>query len=1095
MRLLLFTVFSFLLVQNLCSQVELPKIDYEEVSAKAEKFVESGEYQKVIDELNKINPNDSVYADALLSKSFYALQLKDYSLAMEFAKEGIALPFGENKEAFYQNFGVALINTKSYAEAINHFNSALQEFPKNYKLWYNLGVAYEYSGDINNAVQTYEECVFLNPLYKKPFSQLGGLCARNGLVSQALMCYNLYLLVNPEGSFSSLKYINNFAAAPTEIENQLEGGISNIDHEFEELDLILSSGIALNNDYETGNKIEIALVKQNHALLNQINEVTVENGFWGDKVIPLFKWINENDYFDLFTYTINYDIQNEKFKTVIEKNEDEIVDFYGAFKKKWIELNRKYPVENEKNKTPLNGYFEDYFQGTGTIENNKLIGPWTFYNEDGSLKSKGGFNSSGKRIKQWTWYNLNGGINETTTYANGIIEGPNTGFYPNGNQKFKANYKNDELDGPYSYYNSKGAQTQSKYFKNGVLDGLYESYFPVGSKIIEYQIPYSDGNIDGSVTQYFITGDTLMHVNFKAGKRHGLETTYFVIGNKSSTSNYMNGELNGAYKVFYPNGKTKSEGNTLNGYYDGPYTEYYSNGNIKSTYTYNEGVINGLYKVYDRDGKLHYEYEYRKDEVIAYTFFDKKGNVTKEARKKGGEFFYEEYSPIGIKTTEGLYDIKGGKIGDWKYYSKNGILTASCTYKDNLLDGEYTTYHDSGELLSISHYSKNVIDGYYKEFYPNGQLYMQGWYKNGKEFGEWRFYYKDGTIYSKNFYHKGQLHGNQVYFGVEGKLSSTNTYRFGELLKQTYLKSNGQVLQEIDHSSFQADTTLVFHYENKEPQIKATYSYGVQNGPFIYMDFYGNVLQQGNYLNGEKHGEWTTFHENGQVLNKTTYIGGKEHGDYKQYFEDGILKEEGKYNLGELIGEWKTFDNKGSLSYTNNYSTGVLHGRREFYDGPDNLELIRHYDYERVIGYSYLNSDGVEIPMIPLKNETGNVTSYFQNGKISREMSYKNGVFNGKYFDYYPTGQMESDINYKYGKYHGKRTQFFENGNVELEEFYLMDDLHGPYRAYYQNGKLKEEGNYKNGSKTGVWRYYDNSEKKSKEETYFNGSVVTSKQF
>ncbi|NKI33142.1 hypothetical protein [Croceivirga thetidis] len=1095
MRLLLFTILSFLFVQNLRSQEELPKIDYKEVSAKAEKFVESGEYQKVIDELNKINPNDSIYADALLSKSFYALQLKDYPLAMQYAEEGLALPFGENKEAFYQNYGVALINNESYEEAISSFNSALLEFPKNYKLRYNLGVAHEYSGDIKNAVLAYEESIFLNPLYKKPYSQLGGLCAKNGLVSQALLCYNMYLLVSPEGSFSSLKYINDFASAPTEIENKLEGGISNIDGEFEELDLILSSGLALNNDYETGNKIEIALVKQNHALLNQISEVTVENGFWGDKVIPLFKWINDNGYFDLFTYTINYDIQNEKFKAIIEKNEEEIVEFYNAFKKKWIELNQDYLNKTGNNKIIVNGYFDEYFQGIGKLENEKLVGQWEFYNENGSVKSKGEFDSSGQRINNWTWFNADGSINETSTYVNGNLEGPNKGYYPNGKPMFEATYQDDDLNGHYSYFNNKGAQTQSKYFKNGVLDGMYESYFPVGSKIKEYQIPYSDGKIEGEVTQYFITGDTLLNVNFKAGKRHGIETSYFITGNKSGISKYSEGELNGPYLVYYPNGQIKSEGNTKSDYYEGPYTEYYSNGNLKSSYNYDEGVINGLYKVYDRDGKLHYEYEYRKNEVIAYTFFDKDGNIIKEARKKGGEFFYEEYSPFGVKMTEGLYDIKGGKIGEWKYYSNNGVLSATCTYKDNLLDGKYTSYHSSGELLSISHYSENVIDGYYKEFYPNGQLYMQGWYKNGKEFGEWRFYYKDGTMYSKNFYHKGQLHGNQVYFGVEGQPSSTNTYRFGELIKQVYFKSNGQVLQEIDHNAFPADTTLVFYYENKEPQIRTTYSYGVQNGPFMYLDFYGNTLQKGNYLNGEKHGEWITFHENGQVLNKTNYLNGKEHGDYERFNDDGILQEEGIYNLGELSGEWKTYDKKGRLSYTNNYSMGLLHGTRKFYDGPDNLELIRHYEYDRVIGYSYLDSNGTEIAMVPLKNETGNVTSYFQNGKISREMTYKNGVFDGKYLDYYPTGQMESDINYKYGKYHGKRTQFFENGNLELEEVYLMDDLHGPYKAYYQNGKLKEEGNYKNGSKTGVWRYYDESEKKSKEETYFNGAVVTSKQF
>jgi antitoxin component YwqK of YwqJK toxin-antitoxin module len=163
------------------------------------------------------------------------------------------------------------------------------------------------------------------------------------------------------------------------------------------------------------------------------------------------------------------------------------------------------------------------------------------------------------------------------------------------------------------------------------------------------------------------------------------------------------------------------------------------------------------------------------------------------------------------------------------------------------------------------------------------------------------------------------------------------------------------------------------------------------------------------------------------------------------------------------------------------------------------------------------------------KSKEGLNKEYFEDGKIHREYTIRNGKCDGYYKSWYKSGQIESICKYKNGNpvdscfdyfesgkiltveiyRDGEKEQlirFHENGQLREKEEYdntkptdkyfeklsgdklvsyypdgsisstvkIMDGkLEGPATFYYKNGKAKLVGQYKSGQKDGVWQKLD----------------------
>jgi antitoxin component YwqK of YwqJK toxin-antitoxin module/tetratricopeptide (TPR) repeat protein len=1086
-----------LLVAALCSyltvnsQEKISFVDYETVAKNTAEKASKEDYTGALEELNRINKNDSTYCSVLTSKSYYKIVLEKYDDAIALTDEGLALSCdSESMLFFYINKGVSLVETERYDEAIKVYDKALEDFPRNPRIWYNKGLAYERVDDISAAVKAYQQAIIYNPIHRNAHLQLGNICYRQQLISQALMCYNMSLMIEPESErgFALLKYMNGIVSSKNENEPITDLVISEDDELFEDIDLIINNRVVLDSDYETDSKIEIPLVKQNHALLQQLKNIEGNDGFWSTYYIPFYKWIVKTNNFNDFTYTINYANKNEDYKKIVARNKDEVDEFISAY------VTQLYEIFSDNPKRVSSHNYEDgVLQAEGLFKNNTLNGDWTFYDGNGRKISEGFYSKKGEKENKWTWYHDNGNIKEIAIYKGGKTTGENKLYYHNGKPYIMTISKNGEFDGEYKYYLKQGGLKQKKIFKDGKLNGKYLAYFDVGEQLVEFDIDYKNDEVQGDALEYYANGKTFSVISFKNGMRNGNEIQYYRNGQISTQSAYKDNKLDGPYASFYSNGNKKSIGQSSEGYYDGPWKTYFKDGTLGNDYNYKSGDLDGDYKNYDTDGLITSEFQYRRGQIISYTFYDKLGKVLSENRKKGGEFFYEAYHPNGNKSGEGLYDLEGGKVGEWKFYNINEVLVEEGNYNEGKPLGEEKTYYKSGELESITTHDNNEDKSYYQYFLMNGQLKTQGWFKEGSKHGEWHYYYNDGTIEAINFFHKGDVFGTQYYYNVDGTMDNQIDYTFDLLISERRYNNKGEIYNTYDYRPSTASYKIESTYQNGNKKSETNYINGEKHGPYKYYSFYGNVTVDGTYHNNEMSGNWKWYYKNGELKSEDSYVNGQQDGVSKSYYKSGQLEDDYLFDEGERIGTWLSYYDNGQIYTSTAYAEDENHGRKEFYSPDGKLQIVRIYDHGTLVGYTYLGTDGKEIEMIPLKNESGKLDGFFDNGKPSRTMEFVNGVIDGEYKAYLYDGTLENHTAYSKGEYNGLDIDYFDNGKIKLKENMLYGDRHGLSERFYPNGNINERINYLNNEKHGEATFYDENGKLVLTEYYTNGDIYESK--
>lgn len=1072
------------------AQEKLTLAEGQEVMKLAAEAGSKGNYEQSLEILERIHPKDSSYCSSLVPKSYYLLNAGRFEEAVEVTNQGISRDCGTLSLSFFINKVVAFMNSGELDKGLIAVNEGLEAYPRNFQLWYNKGLLLEKADKISEAVAAYQQSILLNPSYAYSHLRLGNISYKQQLTAQAMMALNMYLILDPDGkdtfgvlnSFNDLVRTKNTSIPVTGLE------ISGDDASFEQLNLLLDNRLAFNEQYKVNSKVTIPLTKQNHLMLEQLASYKDGSGFWAKVYIPLYQWVWKNDHFENFTNVVSFSIENEDYKKIVRKDIEALKSFRISLLSQYSNLLEEpsYRVLEGDNGLTFK-YLDLRLDGIGKAKGKALVGDWKFYNGEGILSGEGVFDSEGKRTGHWKWYNDFDGIKETAEYKNGSLEGLNKGYFNNGRLRYVATYANDKLNGEHLVYNKNGALLEKKFFKNGALEGEYRSNFPVGEVLKEFDIVYRNGLIEDKAFEYYANGKVFSEMQFKGGKKNGIEKRFSRDGALTSEIKFEDNEAAGPFVSYFPNGNIYERSTYEKGLFEGVYEIYYENGNLKSTGELKEGLYQGTVKYFDRDGKLHYEYDYRNGDIIGYRYFDKQGELLASGKRRGGEFYYKGFSPYGQVIAEGLYDTKGGKKGAWNFYSENGVLTRKGDYSDDAANGIYTQYYETGEKFSESTYQQDTLNGYYRTFFPDGKMKSQGWYVNGAEEGEWRHYYPNGTVKIKNFFHKGKFHGLQEFFGTDGKLTSTLLYEFGDVLLEQFYDPKGELFEELDRSKT-GKVVLEAHHFSGAVSHRTTYVNGVKHGPFIEYDHEGKKVEEGNFLNGEQEGSWISYYPNGNKKMQANLSRGELHGEMLRYYEDGTVEVNHFYEFGNYTGQARSFHENGELAVLTRYIAGEENDRKEFFDPEGRLELVRFYTHGRLMGYSYLDKNSKEIPMIPLENETGIIKSYYDNGKVSREMEYVSGEVKGAYKSYYYTGQLKYETFYEAGEYHGKTMEYFPSGKVKSERNYINGELHGPSRDYYENGQLKQETTYIYDLKHGPAKSFSEKGALLKEEHYFNNN-------
>jgi antitoxin component YwqK of YwqJK toxin-antitoxin module len=286
-----------------------------------------------------------------------------------------------------------------------------------------------------------------------------------------------------------------------------------------------------------------------------------------------------------------------------------------------------------------------------------------------------------------------------------------------------------------------------------------------------------------------------------------------------------------------------------------------------------------------------------------------------------------------------------------------------------------------------------------------------------------QIFYKSGQLKEEYTLQYGTLNGEKITY-YEDK-----NYKIGQDTKPikeitTYLNGSKTGI----HKEYELNQNLVLEEDLKD---------GIKNGKYKKC-VNGKVIEEGNYVNNEKEGEWTIQNSSEKITQN--YSKGKLNGASKKYNND-VLVETGQFMNGLMTGVWKFY-----------YLNGKIKGEGSFTNGD---------------GGNSGKASG-----IPKNGREGSWILYHENGNKQQVCSYEKGGVQGSFFKYHANGKISHNLTYKNDTLNGDCFTFFESGVLECSEFYINGKRSGEFTRYYETGEISEQGIYVDGKFEGTYMYH-----------------------
>tara|TARA_R110002050_G_scaffold300786_1_gene472709 strand:- start:48291 stop:51482 length:3192 start_codon:yes stop_codon:yes gene_type:complete len=1051
-----------------------------------DKAYEDEDYEAALKQFNKVHPGDTNYHSARyeIALTYYAME--EYDKTIGIATEEIELG-GLNTAEFYNLLGTTYDKMSDNEKALETYTMGIKKYPAYYRYLYNRALTYEKMEKYDQMVADLKSALKLNPFHANSHYMLAKLAKEEGQYTMAMLSYNTYLLIKPKDNLSFLSEYNEFLKGDYVAEPK---GIKLSDEDYSDIDEMIIAQIALSKKYKVPNKIQLAIVKQNYLMVQQLQQRTLGKGFWDTFYVPFYVEIMNDGQFDAYLYFSLQSTTNKSIIATIKKNIKSMQAFPQYAGTAWQQMHSDFEEEYAGKKQMVHYYWSKRakLQGKGVIVENEPVGIFHYYYNVGALSAKGNYSEDGERTGVWEYYYISGATKEKEVYDDGDLDGNDSSFFENGVPKSITIYSEGKATGKSTTYNNTGIVANIATYEEGKLNGETRYFYDIGA--IQYIVNYTDEVLTGDFKEFYPNGKLSQKAQFEAGKRTGLAVEYYNTGQKSDELNYVDGTLEGKRLAWYPDGTLKREQEYKDGVAVNSYKEYNQNGSLKSEKNLDEnGKRNGEYKEYDLQGNLNLVLYYKKGDLVAYKVYHRDGSLIKEAKKKGGEFLFENfYSDGTIKAVGNYLPGEVGQNGLWKFYTSNGVLSSTSNYAEGSLNGTTTSYYDSGQKKSVTNYKDGKSNGYYVSYFQHGGIEEQGYYVDGKLEGVWLTYESDGTLARESFYTKGKRTGPQTYYAIDGKLDEIDVYEDGVNKSFEIFDTLGN---SVAYTKFTPDSTqfTATYFTGEKSRVMTKKGY-IFHGPDLRYYANGQKSGEGMYWNGSKHGKWTTYFVNGQINSQGEYYYGDKIGDWVYYYEDGQIVLTESYKDGNIHGLRTWYHPNGKKDSERMYENGEVHGLGYYYDGNGVLQQIRTYFYGKIVGYAYLGADNKPVPMIPITNETCSCKSYFANGNVSREYTMTNGSFSGDYLEYYENGKLFSKSPYENQELNGTKYTYWDNGQVWVESPEKNGDTYGTKKFYDKDGNLTKTEDYVLDNKHGWVKTYDKSGKVLTADKYYDGTLI-----
>ncbi|MEI6124433.1 MAG: hypothetical protein WCQ95_12485 [Bacteroidota bacterium] len=1054
-------------------------------------YYEAGKFEAALKEYQKVPSNDTNYYVSTVEQVLTYYKLEQYEEGIALGKRVINMTLYLSPELFI-DMGCCYDNLEKYTEAIKIYDEGLRQFPKVNGLYFNKAFSLSKLERYGESFDCYKKSVQMNPFHPGSHYALGISAMNEGKTSLALLAFSTFILLNPQSpnANNALVSINDMTSSKYQENIKPRGNDITDGDDFSEIDMLIQNYVALNKKYKIPSKLNYNFLKQLYLLFEKLPDNPDNKGFWYQTYVPFYKQMLKDGKFDQYATYLLQASNNEVHKSIVEKNKPKIQSFVDWFKNAWDDHHREYQMEfNGKMQNVgvfrANAGFAISSMGILNAAKNDYLGYTEIFWENSKLKAVGKYKTEGKRDGEWIWYYNNGNIKTKAMYDNGTLL-----YYDSysflGIIETHIPYKNDKINGEAIIYNDQGAKIKLITLKDDVKNGKYEEYYTSGP--LYATATNVDGKLDGTVKTYYIDGQIKSEVTYAAGEKNSLETSYYRTGKLMEKSTYAKGLLQGVSISYYDNGQVSDSVNYVNDKPFGKNIKYYKNGVVSEMADLDEsGKLNGIWRKYETDGKICNELEYKKGEIIAYKYYDKNGNIIKQDKKNSGNFDYEAFYYNGIKRSEGKYG-KEEKQGEWKFYDSNGNLQSISNYVEGEAQGECKIFFSNGNIKKILQYKDDKADGYYVEKFKNGNISLQGNYMKDEQEGRWIGYNNDKSFATDSYYIEGLANGNQKSYDLKGNISETELYYKGVLLNSINYDTVGNPIDSIIYTN--ASGKKVYHFYKDGPvRCEVNILYNHLNADYVYFFPNGKPSVKGQFVNGDKVGNWTWYYWNGNVSSTGNYDYDEATGKWEYYSEEGKLTRIINYEHGEKNGKEILYFENGKIEYESDLVDGLLEGTCLYYSPDGQLEHKRLYFHNQLISYTYFDADGKE-KVVSIDNETAEIKIYFKSGKLARQFSLNNGIYQGEYKRFYPTGQLYEKLTYVDDDASGDDTYYYPNGQLKEKRTYVYGDADGTGYEYYADGKLKETTQYYLGDKYGKCYKYDKNGKIVAVLTYYDDDVV-----
>ena len=206
------------------------------------------------------------------------------------------------------------------------------------------------------------------------------------------------------------------------------------------------------------------------------------------------------------------------------------------------------------------------------------------------------------------------------------------------------------------------------------------------------------------------------------------------------------------------------------------------------------------------------------------------------------------------------------------------------------------------------------------------------------------------------------------------------------------------------------------------------------DGPFKDYHDNGELMLDGQYKNGKRHGEWRAYNKEGTLVNISSFTNGKKDIPEITYYGDGSLKR--KIEKEGTVFIERSYYKTGSLFYERAYKSGYY---KEFTEDSTLLIEANYLDFQLY----------------------GKWKRYYDNGNVEWSVSYERGSRNGIYQNYYDNGQLKVQGIILKGQKKGEEKRYDEAGNLIWKGYYENNEFSKTWVKYDADGKKIKKVNTK----------------------------------